>query len=87
MTKWEYLVVGPVEGGDYNIVIGYTMNDKKVLFKKKRGATSNTDFNRNTKDYQRWHSPGNYLLLNHLGGEGWELIKSSGPYLFKRPLK
>ena len=93
MTKWEYLVVGGLsgllkgrdsdEGGDQ---IGSKMNDEDVRFKTNmRGKYEEID--KNCEIYKKWQSFGHHQFLNDLGNEGWELIKSSGPYLFKRPLK
>ena len=98
MTKWEYLVVGPeitgaLKGhnyGDYHPhhKIGFMMNDKRVLYKKRMGKERKVQIDeKNCKNWKRWNSHGQNQLLNHLGSEGWELIKSSGPYLFKRALK
>ena len=98
MTKWEYLVVGPeIKGalkghsyGDYSpsSVIGFMMNDKRVLYKKMKDNNKREQIDKeNCENWKRWNSYGQNQLLNHLGSVGWELIKSSGPYLFKRPLK
>jgi hypothetical protein len=92
MTKWEYLVVNPItgymKGSDYGgTVIGFMMNDKRVLFKTimKRGDEK---IDPNCDIYLKWMSIGQYQLLNDLGDEGWELIKirDRSTYFFKRPL-
>ena len=93
MTKWEYLVVGGLTGrlkgsnDDYGSTqIGLKMNDEDIRFKTNMdGQYERID--RNCEIYKKWHSFGNHQILNDLGNEGWELIKSSGPYLSKRPLK
>ena len=93
MTKWEYLVVGSLtgylkgtkyeSGGEQ---IGLKMNDEDIRFKTNmEGQYERID--RKCKIYKKWYSFGHHQFLNDLGNEGWELIKSSGSYLFKRPLK
>ena len=93
MTKWEYLVVGELRGvlkgdsGEWGSThIGLKMNDEEIRFKTNMEG-QNERIDRNCEIYKKWHSFGNNQFLNDLGNEGWELIKSSGPYLFKRPLK
>ena len=88
MTKWEYLVVDSLSGTlprkKFEQMIGLKMNDEHVRFKTKNKGE---EIDRNCEIYKKWNSFGNNQTLNDLGNEGWELIKSSGPYLFKRPLK
>lgn len=83
----------PLKGHDYgehspSYPIGFMMNGERVLFKKIWDDRNREQIDKdNCENYKRWDSHGKYQLLNYLGDDGWELIKSSGPYLFKRPLK
>mgnify|MGYP000934668049 CR=1 FL=1 len=94
MTKWEYLVVNPITGSlkgtdDYGrSLIGFSMNDKRVLFKTIIDKYGKEKFDPNCENFRRWMSIGKNQLLNELGDEGWELIKirDSPLYFFKRPL-
>ena len=93
MKKWEYLVVGPLtgylKGVNYEVrgeTVGIKMNDEEIRFKTNIGGKYER-IDRTCENYKRWNSHGKYQLLNYLGDNGWELIKSSGPYLFKRPMK
>ena len=88
MTKWEYLVFSAVYEvrPQNNIeVLGYKLNDKKILFEV------DSQFSRDDVNYDKFHSNGQNQILNELGDEGWELIKIRGSghtptYFFKRPL-
>ena len=66
--------------------IGLKMNDEEIRFKTNMAGQQEW-IDKKCEIYKKWHSFGNHQFLNDLGNEGWELIKSSGPYLFKRPLK
>ena len=91
MTKWEYLVFSAVYEvrPQNNIeVLGYKLNDKKILFEV--GGDRNLPA-RDDVNYDKFHSNGQNQILNEIGDEGWELIKIRGnertpTYFFKRPL-
>ena len=92
MTKWEYLSVAELkgvlkghEGGKYTTV-GLKLNDEELRYKTvMQHEREYIDAGCEIK--KKWESNGHYQFLNYLGEDGWELIKSSGPYIFKRPLK
>jgi hypothetical protein len=81
------LLNGCLGSNDYASPIGLQMNDEKVRFKTNITGNNEIIDKKNCEIYKKWHSFGQHQILNDLGNEGWELIKSSGPYLFKRPLK
>ena len=91
MKKWEYLVVGPFNGHLKGVpgqstsgsLMGFKMNDEEVRFNTYMdGIYERLD--RNCEIYKKWINK--HGFLNDLGDEGWELIKSSDPYIFKRPV-
>ena len=95
MTKWEYLVVGGsipgrLKGYDYDMSLGFMMNDEPVLFETTMRDNGSEQFDKDGENFKRWQSFGQHQLLNYLGDEGWELIKIRGQnhelYFFKRPL-
>ena len=64
MTKWEYLVFSTV----YEVrprnnieVLGYKLNDKKILFEV------DSQFARDDVNYDKYHSNGQNQILNELG--------------------